>query len=260
VNIGSWHRLFAAVVLAEIVLAASSGLASADNMIVQGSTTFNARLMAPYQSNIEAAAKQKLTVVPNKSSLGLIALFDGRADLAMISSSLESEVALLRKTAPKLPFENLRSFSVSRTRIAFAIHPSNPVRTADLDTIRKILLGKIDNWQTLGGPDLPLRVVVVREGGGVQFSVEAELLGGDHIAPDNPIVVQIGTQVIKVVEQEPGALGLAQLGVLRERHLPELMTERFIEQQLNLITLGEPTAAKRAVIDATRRVSIAKLD
>jgi hypothetical protein len=62
------------------------------------------------------------------------------------------------------------------------------------------------------------------------------------------------------VEQEPGALGLAQLGVLRERHLPELMTERFIEQQLNLITLGEPTAAKRAVIDATRRVSIAKLD
>ena len=259
-NIRSCIRALAAIASAAIVVTGSSLPARADNLIVQGSTTFSSRLMIPYQANIEAAAKQKITVVPNKSSLGLLALFEGRADLGMISSSLESEIALLRKTAPKLAFENLRSFSVSRTRIAFAIHPSNPVRTADLDTIRNVLLGKIDNWQTLGGPDLPLRVVVVREGGGVQFSVEAELLGGTHIAPDNPIVVQIGTQVIKVVEQEPGALGLAQLGVLRERHLPELMTERFIEQQLNLITLGEPTAAKRAVIDATRRVSIAKLD
>jgi phosphate transport system substrate-binding protein len=260
VNIRPCIRALAAIASTAIVVAGSSLPARAENLVVQGSTTFNSRLIIPYQANIEAAAKQKLTVVPNKSSLGLLALFDGRADLAMISSSLESEVALLRKTAPKLPFENLRSFSVSRTRIAFAIHPSNPVRTADLDTVRNILLGKIDNWQTLGGPDLPLRVVVVREGGGVQFSVEAELLGGNRISPDNPIVVQIGTQVIKVVEQEPGALGLAQLGVLRERHLPELMTERFIEQQLNLVTLGEPTAAKRAVIDATRRVSIAKLD
>jgi hypothetical protein len=38
------------------------------------------------------------------------------------------------------------------------------------------------------------------------------------------------------------------------------LTERFVEQQLNLVTLGEPTLAKRAVIDATRRISIAKLD
>jgi phosphate transport system substrate-binding protein len=259
VIIGLCRHAFVTVVTATLV-GSLSVPATADNLIVQGSTTFNARLMAPYQAMIEAAAKQKLTLVPNKSSLGLIALFDGRADLAMISSSLGSEVALLRKTMPELPFDSLRSFNISRTRIAFAINPGNPVRTSSLDTIRQILEGKINNWQMLGGPDLPLRVVVVREGGGVQFSVEAELLGGQHITPDNPIVVQIGTQVTKVVEQELGALGLAQLGVMRERHLPELMTERFIEQQLNLITLGEPNPAKRAVIDAARRVSIAKLD
>jgi phosphate transport system substrate-binding protein len=260
VGIGLSRHAFGMIGAAVFVSVGMTAPATADNLIIQGSTTFNARVMVPYRSMIEAAAKQKVTIVPNKSSLGLIALFDGRADLAMISSSLDSEVALLRKTIPELPFNSLRSFNISRTRIAFAINPSNPVRTSSLDVIRKILMGKIDNWQMLGGPDLPLRVVVVREGGGVQFSVESELLGGEHIAPLNPIVVQIGTQVTKVVEQEPGALGLAQLGVLRERHLPELMTERFIEQQLNLITLGEPTPAKRAIIDSTRRVSIAKLD
>jgi phosphate transport system substrate-binding protein len=257
---GSRRHVFVAIATAAMAVMALCAPASADHLIVQGSTTFNARLMVPYQAMIEAAAKQKLTLVPNKSSLGLIALFDGRADLAMISSSLDTEVASLRKTIPELPFDGLRSFNISRTRIAFAINPANPVRTASLDTVRQILQGKIDNWRLLGGPDLPLRVVVVREGGGVQFSVEAELLGGAHITPDNPIVVQIGTQVTKVVEQETGALGLAQVGVVRERNLPELMTERFIEQQLNLVTLGEPTRAKRAVVDAARRVSIAKLD
>ena len=54
-------------------------------------------------------------------------------------------------------------------------------------------------------------------------------VGNVKIGGDNPIVVQIGTQVTKVVEQETGALGLAQVGVVRERNLPELMTERFIE-------------------------------
>jgi ABC-type phosphate transport system substrate-binding protein len=257
---GSFRHAFVAIATAAVAMASLCAPATADHLIVQGSTTFNARLMIPYQAMIEAAAKQKLTVVPNKSSLGLIALFDGRADLGMISSSLDTEVATLRKTNPSLSFDNLHSFNISRTRIAFAVNPANPVRTANLETVRQILQGKIDNWLMLGGPDLPIRVVVVREGGGVQFSVEAELLGGAHITPDNPIVVQIGTQVTKVVEQEVGALGLAQLGIVRERNLPELMTERFIEQQLNLITLGNPTPAKRAVIDAARRVSIAKLD
>ena len=257
---GSVPHACVAIATAALAVVALCAPAAADHLIVQGSTTFNARLMVPYQTMIEAAAKQKLTIVPNKSSLGLIALFDGRADLAMISSSLDSEVSLLRKTIPELPFDSLRSFNISRTRIAFAVNPANPVRSSSLDVVRQILQGKIDNWRLLGGPDLPLRVVVVREGGGIQFSVEAELLGGAHITPDNPIVVQIGTQVTKVVEQETGALGLAQVGVVRERNLPELMTERFIEQQLNLVTLGEPTRAKRAVVDAARRVSIAKLD
>jgi hypothetical protein len=34
--------------------------------------------------------------------------------------------------------------------------------------------------------------------------------------------------------------------------LPEIVTEKPVEQTLSLITLGEPTAAMKAVIDAAR--------
>jgi phosphate transport system substrate-binding protein len=216
--------------------------------------------MMPHQSAIEVTSGQKMTVIPNKSSSGLIALFEGRADLAMISTSLKSEIALLKKTRPELQLNHLRNFEISRTRMAFAVHPSNPIRSASLDQIRRVLIGEITNWRELGGPNLPIRVVMVREGGGVQLALEAQLFGGASISPRDPIRVQIGTQVVKVVAQEPGALGLAQLGVLRAHKLPEILTDRTIEQQLNLVSLGEPTPAMQALINAARNIAAGRLD
>ena len=63
-----------------------------------------------------------------------------------------------------------------------------------------------------------------------------------------------------MVEQEPAALGLAQLLLLQRHNLPEITIDRPIEQQLNLVTLGEPTPAMKAVIKAARDVASSKLD
>jgi len=237
--------------LAWAVIVASASAAEAENFVVQGSTTFYDRIMRLYQPAIEASSGHKLTIVPNKSSLGIVALFEKRANFAMISGPLSSEVAVLRKSDPEFAFERLRTFEVSRTRMAFGIHPGNPVRSTTADTMRKVLFGEISNWRDLGGLDLPIKLVIVREGGGVQATVENQLLGGRKISAPDPIVVQISTQVLKVVEQEPAALGLAQLGVLIRSKLPELEVEPPIEQVLSFVTLGEPTPAMREVIDTT---------
>jgi phosphate transport system substrate-binding protein len=252
-----WPRLANRAVGA-LVIATFVTSAWANSLTVQGSTTFNQRLLVPHQGAIEAASGQKLNVVPNKSSTGLLALFEGRADLAMISSSLESEVQLLRQTHPSLAFDRLKTFSVSRTRIALAIHPSNPLRHVSADKLRRVFTGEITNWRELGWKDLPIRLVLVRDGGGVQLSLEAALAA--KVTANDPIRLQIGSQVPKVVEQEPGALGLAQLGLVRKHNLPELAIGQVVEQQLNLVTLGEPSSAMKAVIEAARIVATAKLD
>jgi hypothetical protein len=57
-----------------------------------------------------------------------------------------------------------------------------------------------------------------------------------------------------VVEQEPRALGIAQLGLVQEHQLPELTTDQVVEQELSLVTLGEPTPEQQAVINAVRKV------
>jgi len=245
--------------IACVALAIAGSAALADPLIVQGSTTFARRLLEPFQGAIEAASGQELTVIPNKSTPGLIALLEGRAHMAMISAPLQSEIDLLQKSMAGLPYDRLRAFEISRTRVAVAVHASNPLRKASRDSIARILTGEINNWKALGGPNIPLKIVLVSGGGGVTVAVETELLKGKAVSLPNVIYVKTPVQLVQVVEQEPGAIGFAQLALVRQRKVREIALDNPIEQQLSLVTFGEPTAAMSSVIEAAQRIAADKL-
>lgn len=236
------------------VLLLCGSAAAAQTYVVQGSTTFTHRIMAAHLAEIETGSGHKLTVIPNKSSLGLLALFEKRADFAMISGPLDTEIEGLKPTHPGLAYGQLRSFKIWSTPMAFAVNKNNPVRRLPNDRMRAILLGEITNWQALGGADLPIKIVHVREGGGVQASVEAMLLDGGSLGAKNVILVQISSQVVKIVAQLPEALGLSQQSIVRNSNAVELTLDRPVEQHLNLVTLGDPTPEMMKVIGAARRI------
>jgi ABC-type phosphate transport system substrate-binding protein len=242
---------------AVICLLATVGgsVARADTLTLQGSSTFSANILAPNQAMIEALSGQSLKIVGIRSDIGLLRLLGRQAEFAVISTSLQQAIDSLRPNSPDLPYDRLMAFPVSQVRVAFAVNASNPVRKADMAFIRRVLSGEATNWNELGGPDLPIRVAYVQGGGGVTLCVEGELFAGRPFTPANSIRVAFGSQVIKVVEQEPRALGIAQLGLVREHQLPELMTDRVIEQELSLVTLGKPSPAQLAVINAVRQVA-----
>jgi len=243
------------VIAAAALLAASVGPGTAEVIRMVGATTFTSEVMVPHQAEIEAASGQTIILLPSRSNLGIFGLFEGH-QIAMISSSLDNMIDGLRKARPELAYDQLRVFNISKTRVAFSVHPSNPVRYADLKTLGRILTGELKNWKQLGGNDLPIRIVVVREGGGVQASIEGQL--GVKMSVKDPISVQISSQVNKVVEQLPEALGLSQIENLRESSAAELTTDRPVEQELNLVTLGEPSAAVLSVIEAVKKVVASK--
>jgi phosphate transport system substrate-binding protein len=250
------HRNLKSLILA-LILAGSAGIGAArsDNLVLQGSNTFSTWLTQPFASAVEAQTGHHLEVMPNRSSLGLLALLEHKADLAMISTTLEREVEILHKSDPGLPFQELKAFEIARVRAALVIHPSNPVRTARLQDVAKILTGEISNWNQMGGPDLPIRVVATREGGGVLASVEARLLGGGHISAPDAVRVQVGTQVVRVVAQEPGAIGVTYLAAIKLGSTVELATDEPIEQILSLVSLNDPSPAAIAAVKALRDIA-----
>lgn len=260
---GTWrHRyrragLFAALSASMLGLA-SAGMAQSTNgsvLRIQGSTTFNARLIEPYRAELEQKSGVKIDVIANKSIWGLVALIERRADLAMISSSLEGELETLIRTAGPDAAAGLRAVEIARSRVAFAVHPSNPVRQISDDGLRAILLGEARNWRAFGGPDLPIRVVATQDGGGTVVAVRSQLLGGRPISAPNAIRLESAAHVVKVVSQEPGAIAIAQLSLTARSGLPELSTDKPIEQLLCLVMAGDPTPAMQALIDAAKSVA-----
>ena len=251
------------MVLKILVLSAISTLVSiavvsqsfAETLVIHGSTTF-ARRIEPYKSIIEAFSKHELTLIPNKTIPGLLALIEGRAHMAMTSAPLKNEIEVLEKMIPGSSHELLEEHEILESRIAFALNPSNRVRSGSLDQVRQILLGKITNWAALGGDDMPIRVVLVGGGGGVTTVIETQLLEGQPAAGPHVIYVKTPVQVIQVVEQLPGAIGFAQVALTLKKDLPEFATEKPIKQTLSLVTLGAPTPAMRDVIQAFRRVAV----
>jgi phosphate transport system substrate-binding protein len=224
-------------------------------VIIHGSTTFARLIMEPHKGTIEQLSKHEITLIPNKSLPGLIALIEGRAQMSMISSPLKSDIIALEKVMPGLDYGRLQAHAIHTTRIAIAIHHTNGVRQTSLDQIRKVLSREITNWSALGGRNIPIRIVVVGGGGGVTTAVESELLDGERVRGPNVVIVRTPVQLVQVVQQEPGAMGFAQLALVKERRLPELVTDTPIEQTLSFVTLGDPTPTLRDIIEATRGVA-----
>ena len=173
-----------------VLLAAhASSFAMAEPVRLVGATTFTSEIMEPYREQIEKESGQKVLLLPSRSAQGVLALFEGD-HIAMSSATTDNIVTELKKAHPLLPYDQLRTVNISRTRAAFSVNLANPVRHLDSSSLPLVLTGKIDNWKQLGWQDRPIRLVMVRAGGGVQLTIETQL--GIKVAADQTIRVQIG--------------------------------------------------------------------
>jgi phosphate transport system substrate-binding protein len=250
----AWRAALVTAVGIGCLGALSVGSVAAETLHIQGAAGFADDVIRPYQQKIETQTGYKLSLTANTSGEGLLALLKGEADLAMISAPLEDMVALLRKLRPDSPFHLLHEFHIGEARVAYPVNPENPVRSLSLAKLKQILSGQIDNWRTIGGPDLPIHVVSLRDGGGSKRTTEAMLLDGQSMTPRSPILVASALDVVQAVEGDRGAFGISEAGLVNLHRLPELQTKVLITQSYNLVSLNEPTDAMRAVIAATRNV------
>ena len=142
---------FRAIAILTLLAMVGAPVARAETLTIQGSSTASTTLLAPNQATIEALSRQSLKIVGIRSDLGVLRLLARQAEFAVISSSLKQVVDSLRTNSPDLPYDKLAAFPVSQVRVAFAVNPNNPVRTADMASIRRVLSGELTKLKKLGG-------------------------------------------------------------------------------------------------------------
>ena len=236
-----------------IVAGLGGAVAQAGPVSLHGLTTVMNTLVLPHKPQIEAASGQAIVVVGNGSQRGLADLLAGKAQIAMISAPLEEEVKKINARQPgAIDPARLAVHPVGETRAAFVVHRSNPVRALPDSKIAAMLAGTIANWQEVGGPDQAVVVVAAQSGDGVRSSVEAKLLTGGDLTKDVRALSN-AVQVVKVVAQLPGGLGLAA-AVSVNASVAELKGDAAIAKPLILVTMGEVSPQVRKVIEAVAKV------
>lgn len=240
-----------------LVLAFSTGLppsAPAQELVISGSSTVSHGLMLPNEAEVEVMSGVRLEVNSTGSGYGIKALFNGGADMAMISAPLGAVISNLNARDPgSINGRELVANQVGGSRVAFIVHPHNPIKTLTADQLYDILNGTITNWADVGGLPMPIELLAEPPGGGVRSAVEYRLSEwGDLLAVEH--YVQSARLVPGAVAQVPGALGITA-----ESHVGDTValvtTEEAVIQPYYLVTRGQPDSRMNAVIEATRAVS-----
>ena len=144
-----------------------------------------------------------LDIAAGGSAVGIKAIHDGTTDIGMASRALTPDEA-----------QGIQQYQVAIDILAIIVHPDNPVTNLTLGQLEDIFMGKLTNWQSLGGPDL-LIIPVQRETSSGSRGAFDELVLQKQTAdaPDLVTTVTAGDEAANVASK-PGAIGYVGFGNL----------------------------------------------
>lgn len=246
-----------AAFLAALFAFGSPSAVLAGKLEIWGSTTCQKRFLEPGAKALKEATGVDIKVVGVGTGKGMIGLFEGKAPVAASSNVLEASVKSAEKVAKKegkkieIPGD-LIYHEISRDVIVPIIHKDNPVSALTWDQLKGINTGEIKNWNEVGGPDLPIRVITSHAGSSTKAVFQKMVMKkADYIA--NAVEVKSTRNEINEVSKYKGAIGAVSEGFVRLNPAKSKIVETDeISRPLGLITIGAPTPEVQKVIDFFR--------
>jgi phosphate transport system substrate-binding protein len=218
-----------------------------------------------YQSN---HSEISVSVTGGGSGTGIAALINGTVDIANASRKIKTE----ELTSAQEKQGQVNEFVVARDAIAVIVHLQNPVDQLTIQQLSDIYSGKINNWQEVGGADLPI-VRLSREtnsGTHVYFLEEVLRLGNSEnktLFSTDTLLLPSSEGITKELIYNEHAIGYDGLGyvtpevkvlaVARDEQGPYVLPSAEtvdqglypIARELYMYTSGSPTGAVKDYID-----------
>lgn len=139
------------------------------------------------------------------SATGIQSLIDGQLAFAQSSRPItDQEIARAKQRG-----FDLKQIPVAIDGLAAAVNPNLSVPGLTVEQLKSIYTGKVNNWQELGGSDIPIKPYSrrIEDGGTVELFVQ-DILGGQKFAPTVEFV-STTTQALKKVAENPGSIYFA---------------------------------------------------
>lgn len=132
--------------------------------------------------------------------------------------------------------KNAKLVHVAWDALVVIAHPTNPVTDITEAQLKDVFDGKITNWKELGGPDMPINVLV-RKGktSGVGLMVR-ELLFKDpnKVFTSKAIELKSSGPLEQMVEKDKGAIGFTGVSSAKKRNVKMLSVNGKTPSQENI--------------------------
>ncbi|MBI5140968.1 MAG: substrate-binding domain-containing protein [Nitrospirae bacterium] len=225
-------------------------VASAEDVRIHGSTTIQKRVLEPGKEALEKATGIKLVMVGNGTGNGLEDLVNGKCDASGASEELADAVASMKAATGKEAPADLKGNVITSDFIKVIVHPSNSVGKLSKQQLKDLHTGKVDNWKSVGGPDLPV-IVVTSHLGSATKKVFQKMMMDNEPYVTGAIEVETTRKEIDNVAEFPEGIGAVSLGFINlpgNKEKVKIVDTPEISRPLMLITRGEPSAAVKKII------------
>lgn len=235
------------VVLA-VLAALSFNAAWADTVRITGASTVLNVVITPTKAAVEKNTGHTLQIIGSGTGKGLVDLFEGNSDIAMVSEPMDIAADAAAVAGKKIDPKAVQFFELRKDEIVFVVHPSNPVGKLSWDQLRDIHVGKIKNWKEVGGKDQAIVVYSDSTTGGTRAMVKKIVMGGAEYGPAVKAQTSVKRAAEMVGTDEAGITGVGKGFVDAGKN--KIVDTKKLERPLALATLGAPKPATKAVIDA----------
>jgi phosphate transport system substrate-binding protein len=197
-------------ILTLALLAGGLGFAAdANKIVVDGSTTVGPIAKAFAEFYMKQNPGVNITVSESGSGNGAKSLVNKSCQVASMSRLLKQNEFEAAVHSEILPVVHV----VALDGIAMVVHPGNPVAKLSLTQVKDIYLGKIKNWNQLGGPNAAIVIISRDTNSGTYETFEGKVMKGEKIAKNCEYVGSNGA-IRQRVQSTPSALGYVGIGFL----------------------------------------------
>lgn len=222
--------------LVVLALVISSQSIAAEKLHIEGSTT-----VGPIADGFTEVFKDMypdviITVNKSGSGTGAAALVDSRCDIATMSRFMKSKEFKDAVTKDVFPVAHV----VAMDGVCIVVHPSNPVSALSTEQIRDIYLGKIKNWNQVGGPSAPI-VAISRDTASGTYDTFEKFIMNKQKMDSSVEYVSTNPQAFARVRNTRGAIGYVGYG--------------FVQTGVKVITLDGIKPSKQTILSGKYPVS-----
>ena len=232
-----------------------AGVASAGQVLLSGSSTFQKRVLEPSQQLLEKKTGLVCQVTAAGTVRGLKDLMKGEASAAIIACPLD--VALQETGIP--PEGTYQEHVIMQDQVVAIVNASNKVKGLTLSQLADIHSGKIANWKEVGGPDDRIVVVVPPASSGTRALLKDMVMKGAAIAP-NAYTTVTDREALDIVGKSPIAIALLSEGFVKSNGKQvKVVKTPAMKRPLSIITRDEPSPELKTIIKFLKSPEAKKL-